>query len=54
VPDGFPATLLWEFRIASIGTQLVFWAAFGVLFGWVSERAARRTSDVPLSAAAPS
>jgi predicted cobalt transporter CbtA len=54
VPDGFPATLLWEFRIASIGTQLVFWAAFGVLFGWASERAARRTSDVPLSAAAPS
>ncbi|MFI7454462.1 CbtA family protein [Nonomuraea sp. NPDC049714] len=53
VPDGFPATLLWEFRIASIGTQLVFWAAFGVLFGWASERAARRTSDVPLSAAAP-
>jgi predicted cobalt transporter CbtA len=54
VADGFPATLLWEFRLASIGTQLVFWAAFGVLFGWVSERAARRTSDVPLSAAAPS
>ncbi|MFI6484743.1 CbtA family protein [Nonomuraea sp. NPDC050663] len=42
VPDGFPATLLWEFRVASLGTQLVFWAAFGVLFGWVSERASRR------------
>ncbi|GAA2214036.1 CbtA family protein [Nonomuraea monospora] len=42
VPDGFPATLLWEFRLASLGTQLVFWAAFGVLFGWVSDRAAAR------------
>lgn len=41
VPDGFPATLLWEFRLASLGTQLVFWAAFGVLFGWASDRASR-------------
>ncbi|MEO3795911.1 CbtA family protein [Nonomuraea sp. B10E15] len=54
VADGFPGTLLWEFRLASIGTQLIFWAAFGLLFGWMSERAVRRTSDVPLSAAAPS
>ncbi|NBE92397.1 CbtA family protein [Nonomuraea sp. KC401] len=54
VADGFPATLLWEFRLASIGTQLVFWAAFGVLFGWASERAAQRTNGVPMSAAAPS
>ncbi len=44
VPDGFPATLLWQFRLASIGTQLVFWTAFGVLFGWVSDRAARRAA----------
>ncbi|RBQ18317.1 hypothetical protein DP939_20830 [Spongiactinospora rosea] len=43
VPEGFPATLLWQFRLVSIGTQLVFWTAFGVLFGWVSDRAARRT-----------
>ncbi|MDH2424884.1 CbtA family protein [Sphaerisporangium sp. TRM90804] len=42
VPEGFPAGLLWEFRLASLGTQLVFWAAFGALFGWVSDRAARR------------
>ena len=42
VPEGFPATLLWQFRLASLGTQLVFWAAFGVLFGWACDRAARR------------
>ncbi|MFI6737031.1 CbtA family protein [Nonomuraea sp. NPDC050451] len=44
VPEGFPATLLWQFRLASLGTQFVFWAAFGVLFGWVADRAARRTA----------
>ncbi|MFI9592626.1 CbtA family protein [Nonomuraea sp. NPDC052265] len=52
VPDGFPATLLWQFRLASIGTQLVFWTAFGVLFGWASDRAPRRTA-VPARVAAP-
>lgn len=41
VPDGFPATLLWQFRITSLGTQLVFWACFGTLFGWFCDRAAR-------------
>nr|WP_055504199.1 CbtA family protein [Nonomuraea pusilla] len=41
VPEGFPATLLWEFRLTSLGTQLVFWAVFGALFGWACDRAAR-------------
>jgi predicted cobalt transporter CbtA len=53
VPEGFPATLLWQFRLVSLGTQLVFWTAFGVLFGWVSDRAARRAEDVPATAASP-
>ncbi|MEV1243249.1 CbtA family protein [Nonomuraea sp. NPDC050022] len=52
VPEGFPATLLWQFRLVSLGTQLVFWTAFGVLFGWVSDRAARRGA-VPATAASP-
>ncbi|GAA3123116.1 CbtA family protein [Planomonospora alba] len=47
VPEGFPASLLWEFRLASLGTQLVFWAAFGVLFGWACDRAARRPAAAP-------
>ncbi|MEW1846011.1 CbtA family protein [Nonomuraea angiospora] len=53
VPEGFPATLLWQFRLASLGTQLVFWAAFGVLFGWACDRAARRAAGVPATAASP-
>ncbi|MET7330840.1 CbtA family protein [Nonomuraea sp. NPDC005650] len=52
VPAGFPATLLWQFRLASLGTQLVFWTAFGVLFGWVGDRAARRAAVHPAGAAA--
>ncbi|GAA4220315.1 putative cobalt transporter CbtA [Streptosporangium album] len=42
VPQGFPAGLLWDFRIASIGTQAVFWAGVGTLFAF----AARRRSPV--------
>ncbi|MFE9029023.1 CbtA family protein [Streptomyces iakyrus] len=38
IPKGFPATDLWEFRLASIGVQAVLWAAFGVLFGVLAER----------------
>jgi predicted cobalt transporter CbtA len=30
VPSDFPATLLWQFRLASLGTQAVLWAVLGV------------------------
>jgi predicted cobalt transporter CbtA len=40
VPEQFPATLLWNFRIASIGAQLIMWATLGLLFGALSQRAA--------------
>ncbi len=33
VPETFPATVLWEFRVASLGTQLVMWLTIGLLFG---------------------
>jgi predicted cobalt transporter CbtA len=33
VPDAFPATVLWDFRVASLGTQLVMWATLGLVFG---------------------
>lgn len=32
-PAAFPATVLWEFRIASLGTQLILWTTIGLLFG---------------------
>ncbi|MDQ1014186.1 CbtA family protein [Streptomyces afghaniensis] len=39
IPKGFPAADLWEFRLASIGIQAVLWSAFGLLFGYLAERA---------------
>jgi predicted cobalt transporter CbtA len=41
-PANFPATVLYDFRIASIGTQAVLWASLGVAFGALVERAAGR------------
>lgn len=38
VPDGFPAAVLWRFRVASLGTQFVLWAGLGVIFGMLAER----------------
>jgi predicted cobalt transporter CbtA len=41
VPDAFPAVVLWRFRIASLGMQLVMWTTLGLVFGAVTERARR-------------
>ena len=40
VPDQFPALLLWNFRLASVGSQLIMWATLGLLFGALTQRAA--------------
>ena len=40
--EGFPSGLLWGFRLSSFGTQLVFWAGLGTLFGLLCEQARRR------------
>jgi hypothetical protein len=39
VPQQFPAVVLWQFRLASIGAQAIMWATIGLLFGALSERA---------------
>ncbi|GAA1718843.1 CbtA family protein [Fodinicola feengrottensis] len=38
VPTGFPAAVLWNFRVASLGTQLVMWTTIGLLFGALVHR----------------
>ena len=43
VPDGFPATVLWQFRMASLGAQAIMWSTLGLLFGALTERAASRS-----------
>ncbi len=41
-PGEFPSGLLWSFRLSSLGTQLVFWAGLGAVFGLLCERTNRR------------
>ena len=51
VPAGFPASLLYQFRLASFGTGLVLWAVLGVglaeLTSWLLRR--RRPAVKPLA-----
>ena len=49
VPDNFSALLLWNFRIASLGMQVILWAGLGLGFGLLAERylASSRGMAVP-------
>ncbi|SOE98900.1 Probable cobalt transporter subunit (CbtA) [Burkholderia sp. OK233] len=38
VPAAFPAVLLWKFRVAAIGMQVIMWTTVGLLFGSLVER----------------
>jgi predicted cobalt transporter CbtA len=42
VVPGFPASLLWRFRVASLGMNAVLWATIGLAFGALTERAESR------------
>jgi Probable cobalt transporter subunit (CbtA) len=37
VPVNFPASVLWSFRLASIGARAVLWAALGLVFGGITQ-----------------
>jgi hypothetical protein len=41
-PGGFPAGLLWNYRLTSLGTLLTLWAVLGASFGALCERANRK------------
>ncbi|MDG4809646.1 CbtA family protein [Micromonospora sp. WMMD1120] len=45
VPDDFPATLLWDFRLASLGTQVVLWTGIGLFFAALMHSEWRRRSS---------
>jgi predicted cobalt transporter CbtA len=51
VPEGFPATVLWQFRIASLGGQAIMWGALGLLFGVAAERVVAEREPALRSAA---
>ncbi|MEV7405577.1 CbtA family protein [Streptomyces sp. NPDC091267] len=38
VGKDFPATLLWQFRLATLAVQVTLWTTFGLLFGYLTER----------------
>lgn len=50
VPEQFPAVLLWQFRIASLGAQLILWTILGLVFGGLTERAASSRSEFRIGA----
>lgn len=52
VPAQFPAVVLWRFRIASLGAQLVMWATIGLVFGVAAEHIAARRSTSQIKRAA--
>ncbi len=37
VPEQFPAIVLWRFRLASLGAQLIMWTTIGIGFGLIAE-----------------
>jgi predicted cobalt transporter CbtA len=51
VPDGFPAVVLWQFRIASAGAQLIMWTTLGLGFGALTQRATASRSGLRLGRA---
>jgi len=53
IPEGFPAPLIWEFRLSSLGTQAVLWASLGIGFGIATMRAAAAPGDAGKRAASP-
>jgi predicted cobalt transporter CbtA len=52
VPEQFPAVVLWQFRIASLGAQAIMWATLGLVFGALTERALISRSRFQVRAAA--
>ncbi len=36
IPEGFPAGLLWDFRMSSLAQHAIMWLTIGVVFGWAA------------------
>ncbi|MEU5820038.1 CbtA family protein [Streptomyces sp. NPDC047803] len=45
VGKDFPATLLWQFRLATLAVQVTLWTTFGLVFGHLTERLLVPRSD---------
>ncbi len=47
-PSGFPADVLWRFRIASLGINATIWTTLGLGFGAAAERLLARQTGRPV------
>ncbi|MEA2148782.1 MAG: hypothetical protein QOD69_612 [Solirubrobacteraceae bacterium] len=53
-PAGFPADVLWRFRVSSLGINAVLWASIGLGFGMLAERLLEaRATRSPAAGPAP-
>ena len=50
VPEAFPAVVLWQFRMASAGAQLIMWSTIGLGFGALAESATSSQGGLRLKA----
>ncbi|MBD0842192.1 CbtA family protein [Streptomyces sp. TRM68416] len=51
-PPDFPATLLWEYRLAALAVQVTLWTAFGLVFGVLAQRLLAPASEAEATAPA--
>lgn len=52
-PAGFPADVLWRFRVASLGINATLWATIGLGFGVAAERLLAARAPRAVAASAP-
>ncbi|KUO17677.1 CbtA family protein [Streptomyces dysideae] len=52
-PAEFPATLLWQYRLAALAVQATLWTAFGLVFGLLAERLLTPRTEPRTATAAP-
>ncbi|NEC85506.1 CbtA family protein [Streptomyces sp. SID12501] len=50
VPQGFSASLLWKYRVATLAIQATMWTAFGLIFGLLAERLLVPRAAAPVGA----
>jgi Probable cobalt transporter subunit (CbtA) len=50
-PADFPAAVLYDFRLASLGGQILLWSVLGLVFGALVDGSSRRRRTAPASEA---
>jgi hypothetical protein len=48
-PVNAQATLIWQFRLASLGGAATYWSVVGMMFGWLRVRARPQVAAAPIA-----